>query len=235
MLQVGVGIVLRQHGIREGVLATDDSDHGRSKKTKRIFKAHKIKDKSSDRVKLNAPPDFGIIIIRPGDVYGPGCTYWIVQLLQLMRERVFVLANGGRGVMNHVYVDNLIEGIFLAIEKEAYREAFNITDGQETSCKEYFTRLAKIGDLPVPFSLPADVIKFIVCLRCFGQSVVGQKPDVLPQSVNWFTRPYAYSIAKARIQLAYEPKIDLEEGMRRTREWLQKTDLLKASSTTKSS
>ncbi len=45
MLQVGVKIVLRQHGIREGVLATDDSDHRRSKKTKRIFKAHKIKDK----------------------------------------------------------------------------------------------------------------------------------------------------------------------------------------------
>ncbi len=47
MLQVGVEIVLRHHGIREGVLATDEEDHGRSKKTKRIFKAHKIKDKSS--------------------------------------------------------------------------------------------------------------------------------------------------------------------------------------------
>jgi hypothetical protein len=47
MLQIGVKIVLEQHGIREGVLATDDSDHGRSKKTKGIFKSHKIKDKSS--------------------------------------------------------------------------------------------------------------------------------------------------------------------------------------------
>ena len=47
MLQVGVGIVLRQHDISEGVLSTDDSDHRRTKKTKRIYKAHKIKDKSS--------------------------------------------------------------------------------------------------------------------------------------------------------------------------------------------
>lgn len=47
MLQVGVAIVLRQHGIREGVLATDDSDHKRSKKTPRLHKTHKIKDKSS--------------------------------------------------------------------------------------------------------------------------------------------------------------------------------------------
>jgi nucleoside-diphosphate-sugar epimerase len=183
-------------------------------------------ESEKELLKLNAPPDFGIIVIRPGDVYGPGSISWVVRPLQLMRGRAFALANGGRGVMNHVYVDNLIEGIFLAVEKEAYGEAFNITDGQETSWKEYFTRLAEIGGVSVPFSLPASVLKFIAWLRCFGQSAVGQKPDTLPQAVNWVTRPYAYSIAKARIQLAYEPKIDLEQGMRRTREWLEKTDWL---------
>ena len=47
LLQMGVAHVLKQHGITEGVLATDDSDHGRSKTTKRIFKAHKLKDKKS--------------------------------------------------------------------------------------------------------------------------------------------------------------------------------------------
>ena len=47
MLQTGVELVLKQHGITEGVLVTDDSDHQRSKQTKRIFKTHKLKDKSS--------------------------------------------------------------------------------------------------------------------------------------------------------------------------------------------
>ena len=47
VLQVSVGIVLREHGISEGILSTDDSDHRRSKTTKRIFKAHKLKDKKS--------------------------------------------------------------------------------------------------------------------------------------------------------------------------------------------
>ncbi|NJQ96659.1 MAG: NAD-dependent epimerase/dehydratase family protein [Hydrococcus sp. CSU_1_8] len=178
-------------------------------------------------LKLNDPPDFGIIIIRPGDVYGPGSTAWVVRPLQLMHKRMFALANGGQGVMNHVYVDNSIDGIFLAVEKEAYGEAFNITDGQETSWKEYFTCLAEIGDAPAPFSLPAGILKFIALVRCLGQSAVGQTPDTLPESVNWVTRPYAYSIAKARSQLGYEPKIDLQEGMRRTQQWLQKTDLQK--------
>ena len=47
MLQIAVGLVLKQYGITEGVLVADDSDHKRSKSTKRIFKTHKLKDKSS--------------------------------------------------------------------------------------------------------------------------------------------------------------------------------------------
>jgi len=47
VLQVSVGLVLLQHGISQGILSTDDSDHRRSKTTKRIFKAHKLKDKKS--------------------------------------------------------------------------------------------------------------------------------------------------------------------------------------------
>jgi DDE superfamily endonuclease len=47
MLQVGVGIILKRYGITEGILVTDDSDHQRSKKTPKLFKTHKIKNKSS--------------------------------------------------------------------------------------------------------------------------------------------------------------------------------------------
>jgi hypothetical protein len=47
MLQIGVGLILKQYGITAGVLVTDDSDHQRSKKTPKLFRSHKIKDKSS--------------------------------------------------------------------------------------------------------------------------------------------------------------------------------------------
>jgi hypothetical protein len=47
MLQVGIAIVLKKYSISEGTLVTDDSDHKRSKKTTRLFKTHKIKDKST--------------------------------------------------------------------------------------------------------------------------------------------------------------------------------------------
>jgi nucleoside-diphosphate-sugar epimerase len=79
-------------------------------------------------LQLNTSGDFGIIIIRPGDIYGPESIPWIVRPLQMMRQKLFVYVNDGKGVMNHVYIDNLIDAIFLAITKKAHGEIFNITD-----------------------------------------------------------------------------------------------------------
>jgi nucleoside-diphosphate-sugar epimerase len=176
-------------------------------------------------LQLNYPPDFGITIIRSGDVYGPGSIPWIVRPLHLMRQKLFAYANDNQAVINHVYIDNLIEAIFLAIEKETYGEIFNITDGQETSSKDYFTRLAEINGAPAPLSLSKDEIKLFVRLRVQGQKLFRKKADILPEAIDFMTRPHAYSITKAQSMLNYEPKIDLEEGLQRTKEWLQKTDI----------
>jgi nucleoside-diphosphate-sugar epimerase len=137
-----------------------------------------------------------------------------------MQKKKFVLVDRGQGICNHVYVDNLIEGIFLALEKEAYGEAFNITDGCQTTWKEYYTRLAEIGGQPKPIlSMPAFLVKTIIRQQ-------GKKADVFPESVNFVTRPHAYSIEKAQRVLGYEPRINLDEGMARIAEWLQDTDIL---------
>ncbi|MFN6513348.1 MAG: NAD-dependent epimerase/dehydratase family protein [Nostoc sp. CreGUA01] len=176
-------------------------------------------------LELNNSPDFGIIIIRAGDIYGPGSMPWIVKPILMMRQKLFAYANDGKGVINHVYIDNLIDGIFLAIEKQTYGEIFNITDGQQTSWKEYFMRLAAMEGLPAPLSLPKDEMKLFLKLRAQGQKLFRKKADILPESVDFMTRPYACSIAKAQSLLNYKPAIDLEEGMQLTHEWLQKTEI----------
>jgi nucleoside-diphosphate-sugar epimerase len=175
-------------------------------------------------LKLNSP-DFGVIIIRPADVYGPGSHAWVIRPLSLMHQRKFFLPNGGSGMMNHVYIDNLIDAIFLAIEKETYGEAFNITDGQETTWKEYATRLAKVANLPKPFSLPASVVKFLIRLQCLQEKMLGKQPEILPESIDFLTRRYAYSIEKAKNQLGYTPNVSLDEGMEHVRQWLEKIDI----------
>lgn len=169
-------------------------------------------------MQLNQPPQFGVINIRPGDVYGPRSLVWVVRPLQFMKKGMFVLINDGRGVINHIYVDNLIDGIFLAIERQAYGEAFNLTDGCETSWKEYFLRLAEIGQMPKPAAMPEFAVRTFAKLHISDNSVSAA-------SIDSVTRPYAYSIEKARSQLGYQPRIDLDNGMKRTADWLTQEDI----------
>ncbi|NEO31152.1 MAG: NAD-dependent epimerase/dehydratase family protein [Symploca sp. SIO3C6] len=160
-------------------------------------------------LKFNNPPELGVIIIRPGDIYGPGAYTWVLQPLDLMEREHFVLVNGGRGILNHVYLDNLIDACFLAIEKEMYGEAFNITDGVKTTCEQFYNKLAQMTDHPKPMSMPAIAVKTAL-------QVQGKEIGLMPEAVNFLTRSHTYSIEKAQRLLGYEPKINLDEGMART-------------------
>lgn len=178
-------------------------------------------------IQANQPPDLGTIVIRAGDIYGAGCIPWVVRPLQMMKQKQFAYADDGKGVMNHVYIDNLIDGIFLALQQQAYGEVFNITDGQDTSWKEYFNLLAQTGNCVPPFSLPKDEIKLFLKLRSQGQKLFRKEVDILPESVDFMSRPYAYSIEKAQTKLDYQPEISLEEGMQRIQNWLKTVDIQK--------
>ncbi len=174
---------------------------------------------------LNRPPGFGVIVIRPGDVYGPGSVPWVSRPVSLMKQRRFALIGGGRGTMNHVYVDNLIEGIFLAVEREMYGETFNLTDGAETTFRDYFTRLAKAAGQPAPASVPEFIVRPVARAAARIEKWMGREPRLSEDAVGFVTRPYPYSIEKARRLLGYSPKVGLDEGLERTARWLRESGL----------
>jgi nucleoside-diphosphate-sugar epimerase len=172
-------------------------------------------------LKLNHPPAFGVIVLRPGDIYGPNSTAWVTQPLDYMRRKEFALPRWGNGRMNHVYVDNLIDAVFLALEQEAYGEVFNITDGQDTTCKDYFTKIAAMVGAPLPVCLPTFLVKSLLQQRIKDQQKKGVPIDLVPDSISWMNRPHPYSIAKAQQQLGYQPKVPLAEGLQRVETWLK--------------
>jgi nucleoside-diphosphate-sugar epimerase len=166
-------------------------------------------------LKFNNPPGFGVVVIRAGDVYGPGADAWVTRPLQLMQQKKFVLINGGSGCINHVYIDNLVDSVFLAIEKEAYGEAFNITDGSKTTWKDYYFKLANIADMDKPASMPAFLVK----------KAAQFQSNISPAAIDFTTRLHTYSTHKARQILGYNPRINLDEGMKRTENWLKSNGL----------
>ena len=154
------------------------------------------------------------VVIRAGDVYGPGAPTWILQPLSSMLQQKFFLANGGKGIFNHLYIDNLVEALLLATEKASNGSIFNITDGARTTWREFYTQLAEMAGQSPPASMPALAMRTAVKLR-------GKKLGLTVAAVDMLCRQQAYSIEKARRELGYVPKVTLDEGMAEVSNWLR--------------
>jgi nucleoside-diphosphate-sugar epimerase len=171
-------------------------------------------ESEAEVLKFNDPPRFGVVILRAGDIYGPGADAWVIRPLELMQQQAFVLVDGGRGIMNHLYIDNLIDGVFLSLEKEAYGESFNLTDGCQTSWKEYYLRLAEISGMPKPMSMPSFLVKKAAQFK-------SKEVNISPAAIDFVTRQHAYSTEKAQRVLNFVPRIGLDEGMAQITQWMR--------------
>lgn len=77
------------------------------------------------------------VILRPSIVYGP-FSAWSIRLVRELRDGKVTLIDRGNGACNTGYVDNLVDAVFLAIEKDqAVGETFYITDGERITWGDF--------------------------------------------------------------------------------------------------
>ena len=171
---------------------------------------------SSERIALshNAPGEgFGVIVIRPGDVYGLGSVPWVQRPLEAMKSGQFVLPDSGRGVINHVHADNLIDGVLLAVQADACGQAFNITDDVATPGREYFGHLLRmLGKQRVP-TAPSWLLHGGLKLAWALGPRFGITPPMQAAALRFLTRQHKISCARAQRELGYHPQRNLEQGM----------------------
>jgi nucleoside-diphosphate-sugar epimerase len=179
------------------------------------------KIESERAVQSLARRDFGVIVIRPGDVYGPGSVPWVARPLAMMKAGRLVIPSGG-GVINTVYVDNLVDGIFAAIGKGAHGETFNVTDGFATPYTEYFGALASRAGLPAPRVLPASTLLRLAPVLGVIHRLTGLGEPSTSDTVRYLMRPGAYSISRARRLLDYTPRVTLDEGLALTKPFIDR-------------
>ena len=171
----------------------------------------------------HAAGEIACTIVRPGDVYGPGSHFWTVTPVETIKQRRLMLPAMGRGHVSPVYVDDLVEGTMLAAgHPEAAGHVFTLAGGATVETRDFFGRYARmLGKSGVP-AAPTPVV--LAMAATLGRVTGGG--EVTPAAVRYIARRGGYSIEKARTMLGYEPEVDLDEGMRRSEEWLRGEGLL---------
>lgn len=80
-----------------------------------------------------------VTVLQPTAVYGPFGGVWTAQVLASLKAGRQVLIDGGRGLANHVYIDDLVSAMLLAaVKDEAVGEAFLISAAEPATWRELF-------------------------------------------------------------------------------------------------
>lgn len=177
--------------------------------------------------------DFGrregldVVIARPIGIYGPGDTRFLRMFRGIARGRFPILGRGE--VFYHLtYIDDLVEGFRLCGETPAAAGRTYILAGPRyTTLKELTVLIAReLGVRPPRWHLPvwpfwmAGLMCEMVCVP------LGIEPPLYRRRVEFFTKSRAFDITRARVELGYNPRVDLQQGIHLTATWYRNQGLL---------
>lgn len=179
----------------------------------------------SERVaRASADSDLDVVVIRPGDVYGPGSQPWVVRPLKLIKQRLFAIPDGGSGKIHPIYVTDVVDAIIRLVERRL-EGPFNVTGGRAVPAERFFRYHAEmLGGRWIP-TAPAELLRFVFTVAAAGFRMFGAVPPATPDAVDFLNRSHEYADDKIR-KTGFEPRIELDEGMRRVERWAQRRGLL---------
>ncbi|MNO88395.1 3 beta-hydroxysteroid dehydrogenase/Delta 5--_4-isomerase [compost metagenome] len=174
----------------------------------------------------HAAGEIDCTIVRPGDVYGPGSRAWLSEPMKMAKAGALLLPNGGKGIFTPVYIDDLLDGVMLAAGlPEARGHIFHISSASPTTCKTFFSNHWRwSGRSGAPRALPLCIAVALTRVLWAANRLFKIKGEVTPDTMYMFARTGDVSIVKAQRLLGYQPKVGLEEGMRRSEAWLREVN-----------
>jgi nucleoside-diphosphate-sugar epimerase len=170
---------------------------------------------------------FPVSIVRPGAIYGEGDMRFL-RLFRAIQRRRFAMVGSGRTRLHMVHIDDMVQGLMLAgSHPDARGETFLIAGAEAPTLNELVALIADVVGAPRPTVhvpvWPVKAAAFLCEVSCAG---LGVEPPLHRRRVGFFTHHREFCITKARRMMAYEPRVKLAEGLRRTAAWYAAAGLL---------
>lgn len=172
--------------------------------------------------------DFPYIILRPTGVYGPREKDYFM-MIKTVKSGLDVGAGFKPQHLTFIYVKDLAEAVFLALESKIKNKAYFVADGDVYTDKEY-TRLVKESikkKYVLNLKIPLWLLK--------GISVIAEEISRITKKPSTLNRD-KYKIMKQRnwecdIQplindLGFAPKYNLKKGLEESVQWYKDNDWL---------
>lgn len=166
-------------------------------------------------------------IIRPADIYGPGSRPWTVIPAQMIQKGLFLLPAHGKGIFRAIYIDDLVNGIMLAAERDEGVGQIFILGGEETiTCETFFGHYYRMLGKGGPRVMSTTSAIAIAEIGRMIFKLLGKPTELGRGAMEMLSKKNTVSNQKARDLLGWHPQVSLEEGMRRTEVWLREQKII---------
>lgn len=173
-------------------------------------------------------PKLPITILRPGFVYGERDRRLMKRILENLEKGIFRFIGDGKNKMNLVYAGNFADAIFLATQTDkAIGQTYNVTDNNNLDIETFIYKICDLWGFERPTKhIPIPVAKVATILMETIAKIRRKKesPLLTKTRLKFMTLNLDFDISKTIKDLGYNPKINIDEGLRKTKQWIDETN-----------
>ena len=169
----------------------------------------------------------GGAIFRPVGIYGPGDLRFL-KLFKTVYNGSFRMIGSGDVLYHMTYIDDLVDGIIRCGEQPAAAGQTYILSGPRyTTVRELVDCVAAAEGRKTPRGrIPLAPMMAAAALCEFLCKPLGIEPPLHRRRLDFFIKDRAFTSDKARREIGYQPRVDLQDGLARTFAWYRSTGLL---------
>ncbi len=167
--------------------------------------------------------EFETIIVYPTRIYGPGIMGRSNRIVKMIEDYIkgkwHIIPGDGMSLANYVFVDDVVKGHILALEKGRGGEGY-LLSGSTVSYNEFFSMIKEIsGKKYFLIKIPASIMYVIASVMYLLTKLTGVPPLVTYGFIRKALSDWDVSNQKAFDELEYSPT-SIYKALRITIDWI---------------
>lgn len=183
----------------------------------------------AERLALAAhdPAGLTVVSLRPAVVWGPGDTTILPVMVKLTRSPMGIpMCGDGSNIESTTYIENLVDAVIAALDAPAATgpgRAYLITDEFTISWKAFLSRLVEAAGVKPQFTrVPAAIAVPGAWALDAVAGALGLPVPLALFGVKSAMTSRRFVTTRARDELGYVPRVDLERGLTELCGWIER-------------
>ena len=182
----------------------------------------------NEKLEIGNEELFPFVVLRPTGVYGPRERDYFMMAKSIQAHTDFAVGSQQQDI-TFVYVTDVVQAVFLALEKGQTGRAYFLSDGKVYQSSTFSDLIRRELGNPwwIRITAPLWLLRIITFVGEYVGHITGRVTALNNDKYHIMRqRNWRCDITPARRELGYEPQVQLEEGVRRSIAWYKENKWL---------